>query len=107
MIGCCSRVMAACSSRSSFVTASFVVWSAKVTDAILYAYAFRCRVVGGSCASVVLGAAVASVAVSVRCCLVCLVVSSGRSLVGVGSIGLEWSAVDDVAIGLEELCVFY
>ena len=48
-------------------------------------------------------AAVASVAVSVRCCLVCLVDSSGRGLVGIGNIGLEWSEVDEVAIGREEL----
>ena len=46
-------------------------------------------------------AAVASIAVSVRCCLVCLVDSSGRGLIGVG-IGLEWSAVDEVTTGHEE-----
>ena len=104
MIGCCSRVTTACSSRSSFVTASFVVWSASVTDAILYVYAAtRCLVGGGSCTSVVFVAAVASVAASVRCCLVCRVASSVRGLVGVGNNGLEWSAVDEVAIGLEEL----
>ena len=74
-----------------------------MTDAILYVYAaIRCLVEDGSCASVVLVAAVASVAASVRCCLVCRVDSSGRDLVGVGSIGLERSAVDEVA-GLEEL----
>ena len=65
--------------------------------------ALRCLVDGGSCASVVLVAAVASVAVSVRCCLVCLVDSSGRDLVGIGSTGPEWSEVDEVASGLEEL----
>ena len=90
MMGCCSRVTTACSSRSTFVPASLVVWSASVTDAILYVYAAtRCLVEGGSCDSVVLVAAVASVAVSVRCCLACLLVSSGRGLVGVGNIGLE------------------
>ena len=65
--------------------------------------ATRCLVDGGSCASVVLVAAVASVAVSVRCCLVCLVDSSGRDLIGIGNSGLEWFDVDEVAIGLEEL----
>ena len=60
--------------------------------------AIRCLVDGGSCASVVLVAAVASVAVSVRC-LVCLIDSSGRDLVGIGSTGWEWSEVDEVASG--------
>ena len=62
-----------------------------MTDAILYVLVFRCRVGAGSRTSVVV-AAVCSVAMPVRCCLLCLVVSSGRGLVGVGSIGLQFSA---------------
>ena len=75
-----------------------------MTDAILYEYAaIRCLVGGRSCTSVVLAPAVASVADLSAVALVCRVDSSGRGLAGVGSIGLERSAVDEVAIGLEEL----